>query len=119
MKIKEVYGRIGVSKARMPVLEHLPNDSDILDLIEIWDGGPMEGHIFIQKDNGKYVIYEMIHHFNAKSETIYKHTIQDDLCIRSIMKEIEDLCENRYEGTLRFDFEKMMEDKTVRAFFGL
>ena len=58
MKIKEVYDRIGVSEARMPILEYLPNNSDILNLVEIWDGGPTEGHLLIQKNKEKrYGIY--------------------------------------------------------------
>ena len=60
-----------------------------------------------------------------RRENIYLSTVADDASKVArkyglgIIKEIEDLCKNRYEGTLRFDFEKMMEDKTVRAFFGL
>lgn len=60
-----------------------------------------------------------------RRENIYLSTVADDASKVArkyglgIIKEIEDLCKNRYEGTLRFDFGKMMEDKTVRAFFGL
>ena len=118
MKIKEAYDRIGVSEARMSILQYLPNKNDVLNLIEIWDGGPMEGHILIQKNNEKYTIYEIVHHFNSKNETVNQYTIQDDSSLQSIINEIEEFCKNRYEGTLRFDFEKIKQDKTVCTFFG-
>ena len=118
MKIKEVYDRIGVSEARMPILEYLPNNSDILNLVEIWDGGPTEGHLLIQKNKGKYIIYEIIHPFNAQRATIDTYTIQDNSSIASIVNEIEVYCKNRYEGTLNFNFSKISQDKAVCTFFG-
>ena len=118
MKIKEVYDRIGVSEARMPILEYLPNNSDILNLVEIWDGGLTEGHLLIQKNKEKYIIYEIIHHFNAQRATIDTYTIQDNSSIASIVNEIEVYCKNRYEGALNFNFSKISQDKAVCAFFG-
>ena len=117
MKIKEVYDRIGVSEARLPVLKHLSNNSDVLNLVEIWDGGPTEGHLFIQKDDGKYILYEIIYHFNSKTETVYKHILRNDNTIQSIVNEIADFCKIRYDGTLKFDFTEMMYDKIVCEFF--
>ena len=57
-----------------------------------------------KKINGQYIIYEIIHHANSKSETAGKYTIRDASYIESIKNGIEEYCKNKYEGTWHFDF---------------
>ena len=119
MKLREVYDRIGIYKAIMPIRKYLANNSDYLNLVEIWDGGPMEGHLLVQKDDGgRYILYEVIHHYNSKSETVNKFAIRRTCNIQSIINEIEVFCKIRYEGTMNLNFAKMMQVECVRIFFG-
>ena len=118
MKIKEVYDRIGIIEAKSPILEYLPNNNNVLDLVEFWDGGPTEGHLLIQKNGESYVLYEMIHYFNSKSETVYQYTIRNVCSLQSIAQEIENFCKVRYDGTMVFDFRKIAQNNEVRHFWG-
>ena len=107
--VKETYDRIGISKAQ----------AHILNLAEIWDGGPMEGHLFIQKDGKRYVLCEQIHHYNRMNESTKEYVIQNTDSMESVVREIEAFCGNRYGGTLAFDFRKLLRHEAVSRFFGL
>ena len=118
MKIKEVYDRIGIQKAPESILKHLLNQSDVLTLVEFWDGGPMEGHLLIQKSMDTYYIYEIIYRFGSNKETVQRFELKNVNTIDSIAKEIQRFFEVKYDGAVCFDFSKIKQDKDVCAFLG-
>ena len=117
MELKETYTRIAIREATGPISQYLLNKSAFLNLAEIWDGGPMEGHLLVQKHGGDYVLYEIIHHFYAGNETVFKHKLEAD-SIDGFADEIKKWCKIRYRGTMSFDFSILSENKEVRQFFG-
>ena len=118
MKLKEVYNRLGIRTPHASISKLLMNDSQVLDLMEIWDGGPMEGCLLIQKNENKYILYEIVHLINANSDKVCKFELSNVDTIQGIANEIQEICNTRYEGTLNFDFTKITLNKEVMNFFG-
>ena len=117
-RVKETYPRIGV-QAPGVFSDALPNKSDILSIAELWDGGISEAHLFIQKNQNAYILYEVIVLRNAGSIRKYTYVMQNTGSMGDIAEEIAAFCKIRYAGTMRFDFNALKNNTTVSNYFDL
>lgn len=116
--VKKAYDRIGVRNISTLWLPYVHNSSDILNLVEFWDGGPMEGHLFIQKHEQMYILYELIHHFNTNTPSKYEYLLRNTDRMEHVVQELDAFCKSRYGGTLDFDFRKLSHHQEAFRFFG-
>lgn len=117
-RIRETYARIDVHEPKT-LRDILPNSS-ILDIVEIWDGGNNEAHLFVQKNKGIFILYEVIFFYNnSERKNKYEYIIKNTNNIHDITNEISDFCKTRYADTMKFDFNKLSDNPIVLTFFGL
>jgi len=83
----------------------------------MWDGGITETHLFVQKHNTVYTLYEVTFHKNAGRVEKYEYVIRKTNSMFDIASELSDFCKIRYDGTMHYDFNQLLSNNEVSLFF--
>ena len=105
--VKEVYERVCLK------------ENGVLDLAEMWDGGPTEAHLFIRRTGDELILCEEIHHFFSRKTERTEHRLTNRGDLEDIVEEVEAFCKRRYGCVLDIGLRRALGTHEIGNYLGL